>query len=134
MLLSTDPVARRLTADGDIDVSSGRTALVAGIEGFTAGAQARLQLVRGELFTNRRRGMPYLENRYVPARDALLGSSFDERKVRAAFRDALSDTPGFDRLLRLEVVFDAKTRRAAVTWQARTVFGDTPITTSEIGG
>ena len=130
-IASTDPVARRLTADGDLDVSDGRSQFVAGLEGFVAGANARLRQVRGAWFADRRRGMPYYENAYVGPTEAILGQAFDEPKARAAYAAAIAETPGFGALLRLELAFDRTTRRLTVTWQARTAFGDTPATVLE---
>ena len=82
---------------------------------------------RGELFYDRTRGVPYLENEHVAPADALLGQPFDEGKLRRAYESAIMDTPGAQRMLRFEVSFDGRARKATVTWQARTVFGDTPV-------
>jgi hypothetical protein len=130
-LASTDPVALLLTADGDLDLTDNRGSFVAGLEGFVAGALARLRLVRGEFFADRRRGMPYRENKYVPTSDAILGEVFDEAKVRAAYAAALAEVPGFGELTSLSIAFNTTTRRLTVTWQARTQFGDTAVTSTE---
>lgn len=130
-LASTDPVVRKLTADGDLDLTAGRSQFLSGLDGFVVGANARLKLVRGEWFADRRRGMPYVENAYVDATEAILGQPFDEAKARLAYTAAISETPGFGALLRMELAFLSTTRRLIVTWQARTVFGDTPVTVLE---
>jgi hypothetical protein len=130
-LASTDNVCRKLTADGDLDISAGRSQFLSGIEGFVAGVHARLRLVRGEWFANRQRGMPYRENAYVPTSEAILGEVFDEGKVRSAYAAAIAETPGFGELLLMEIAFNRTTRRLTVTWSARTAFGDTEPTTEE---
>lgn len=130
-IASTDNVVRRLTADGDLDISAGRSVFLAGLEAFVVGANARLRLVRGEWFADRTRGMPYVENAYVLATDALLGQAFDEAKARLAYATAIRETPGFGELLVMQLAFDRVTRRLTVTWQARTAFGDTPVTVQE---
>ena len=131
-LASTDRVVRKLTADGDLDISAGRSQFLAGLEAFVVGANARLRLTRGSWFRDRARGMPYVENDYVRSVDALLGQPFAESKFRAAYQAAIAETPGFDRMLRFEVAFNTATRRARVTWQARTRFGDTPTVVEEV--
>ena len=131
-VLSTDAVARRLTADGDLDISAGRTQFVAGLEGVAAGIKARLDLIRGEFFADRFAGMPYLEGIYVPARDALLGQAFDESKVRTAYAAAILSTPGVYRTKRLDIAFNNRTRKCSVTYVASTIFGDTAVTTVEV--
>lgn len=130
-LASTDNVARLLTADGDLDISANRSSFVAGLAGFVQGANARLQLVRGELFSDRSRGLPLVENDHVKASEAILGQPFDEVKIRTAYTAAIADTPGFGKMLKMVVTFTASTRRTLVTWQARTQFGDTPVVVQE---
>lgn len=131
-IASTDSVVRRLTADGDLDISAGRSVFLAGLEAFVVGANARMTLVRGEWFADRTRGMPYRENAYVTADEALLGQAFNESKARLAYTAAISETPGFGALVSMAVTFDRTTRRLTVTWQARTQFGDTPVTVTEV--
>jgi hypothetical protein len=130
-IASTDAVVRKLTADGDLDISAGRSQFLAGIEAFVVGANARMKLVRGELFSDRTRGMPYVENDYVLASAAILGQPFDEGKARLAYTAAIGETPGFGAMLSMAITFNATTRRQAVTWQARTQFGDTPVVVQE---
>lgn len=131
-IASTDSVVRKLTADGDLDVSAFHSQFLAGLQAFIVGANARLQLVRGEWFADRGRGMPYRENAYVLPDDALLGQPFDESKSRLAYTAAISETPGFGELLKMEIVFNRTARRQTVTWQARTQFGDTPVVVQEV--
>jgi hypothetical protein len=130
-LASTDAVVRKLTADGDLDISAGRSQFLAGLDGFVIGANARMKLVRGEWFNDRTRGMPYVENDYVGASEALLGQPYDEAKARLAYTAAITETPGFGQMLQMRLAFNATTRRLLVTWQARTAFGDTPVTVQE---
>lgn len=131
-MLSTDAVARRLTADGDLDISAGRSQFVAGLDGVAAGIRARLELIRGEFFWDRAAGVPYLENDYVTARDALLGQAFNEARARTAYAAALLSTPGALKIGRLDIAFDSRTRACRITYQVSTIFGDTAVTTVEV--
>ena len=131
-MLSTDAVARRLTADGDLDISGGRSQFVSGLEGVDAGIRARLELIRGEFFWDRGAGVPYLENDYVTARDALLGQAFNESRARTAYAAALLSTPGVLKVGRLDIAFDNRTRACRITYQVSTIFGDTAVATVEV--
>ena len=131
-LLSTDPVGRLLTADGDRDLSAGRSQFAAGLVAFAQGANARIKLIKGELFVNRTLGVPYVENAYVTADEALIGQGFDEAKARRAFTTAIAATPGFGSLTSMVIAFDKTTRGMTVTWAARTAFGDASSTV-EVG-
>lgn len=130
-MLSTDAVARRLTADGDLDISAGRSTFVAGVEGVAQGIAARLELIRGEFEWDRTAGFPLYENDYVSPRTAIMGQAFNESKLRSAFLVAVLSTPAVVAVPKLEIAWSARTRKATVTYVARTLFGDTPPTTVE---
>lgn len=127
-LLSTDPVGRLLDADGDIDISTGRTRFASGLTAFAQGANARIRLVKGEWFLNRAVGVAYAQNAYVTAAQALLGAAFDEAKARREFTTAISGTPGFGSMVSMVIAFGKATRKLTVTWTARTSFGDVTST------
>mgnify|MGYP001810438311 CR=1 FL=1 len=131
-MLSTDAVARRLTADGDLDISAGRSTFVAGVEGVAQGVAARLALIRGEFEWDRTAGFSLYENDHVAPRAAIMGQAFNEAKLWSAFLLAVLSTPAVVAVPKLEITWSARTRKAAVTYVARTLFGDTPPTTVEI--
>lgn len=131
-MLSTDAVARRLTADGDLDISASRSTFVAGVEGVAQGVAARLALIRGEFDWDRTAGFPLYEGPHVSSRTAIMGQAFNEAKLRAALLTAILSTPAVVRVPRLEIAWSARTRKATVTYVARTQFGDTPPTTVEV--
>jgi hypothetical protein len=77
--------------------------------------------------------VPWLQRDGVSAARAILGQRFSAAKLRAEMRRAILRTPGVVEILRLEVVFDAATRAATVTWRARCAFGDTELETLSVG-
>jgi hypothetical protein len=112
-LLSTDPVAIRLTADDDIDLTNGLV-LTSGLEAVAIGIRVRLLMFRGEWFLNLRTGVPWLVNATVPAGEALLR------------------TPGVKAITTLRVTYANSTRLMSITWAVSTVFGDTDADTLEL--
>lgn len=133
-LLSTDPIDIWIDpATGDIP-PTGDLAMSSGVAAVVQGARIRLGLFKGELFCNLDQGVAWLERPgTVPASRAILGQKFDRAKALREFRDALlgtptsSGVPGITALLKLDVQFDSGSRVMTVTWQASTVFGDTPV-------
>ncbi len=126
-LSSTDPVTFKLTADGDIDRTRGRTSLVAGVEAFAQGVKSRLELVQGQWYLDRTAGMPMLENEWVPPRDAILGQPYAPQKLRRAVNRQFLRTPGALRLTQYSSSFDGTTRRAGVKARGQCVFADTGV-------
>lgn len=131
-MLSTDRVARLLTADGDINISAGRGQFASGLTAFIQGANARILLIKGELILDRTKGVPYAENQYVKPSEALIGQKFDEAKARRAFTTAIAGTPGFGSMLSMAIAFSKETRGLTLTWRAATAFGDTEVVTVEV--
>ena len=131
-MLSTDHVGFLHDADGDLDLSTGRLQLAAGLAGAKQGVDARIRLVRGEWFLNRAAGIAYYENDYTTAAQALLGQRYDEGKVRREFRAAILDCPSIAAVTRLEIAFNPSTRKLTVTWAARCAFGDLVTGATEV--
>lgn len=122
MPLSTDPIDIAIDpATGDIIIPPRPSAGVA-----AAVQQARICLLacKGEWFLDLDNGVPYLERDGVTAQEALLGQRFDRNKTMAIFRTALARATLLTQIVSLEVSFDATTRVLAVSWSARTSFGD----------
>ena len=122
-LLITDPVCFRRDENGDIKFP---LELASGLEAAAIGVRARLALFRGEVFSDLDAGVPWTANDVVPEREAVLGQTFDEPKARAALRAVILTTPGVVEVPVLLLAFDATERKLAVTFVARTAWGDTP--------
>lgn len=132
-LSSTDPVGFKLTDDGDLDVTGGRATLVGGVVGFVQGVKARLELVRGQFYLNRKAGLPLIENRFVPPREAIMGQPYAHEKLRRAFGAQFMATPGALRMTQFASKFDGALRRATVTARGKVFFADTgELDTGEI--
>lgn len=130
-MTSTDPLTLQLAADGDIDISGGRSKLASGLRGVALCAAARIETFRGELFWDRTVGFPALPNAYVSESDAVLGDQFDVRRLREVFRAELLTVPAADELTSFTPNFDRRTRIARPRWTLRAVFDDS---TSSVTG
>lgn len=127
-MLESAPVCLLLDSiTGDLSITAGRTSFTSGLTAAVQGARARMGLIRGEWFLNIDAGVPYFERDNVATAAALLGQPYDALKVRAAMRAAILSTPAISEIILLNVEQDPTTRTVTVTWQARTLFGDTPV-------
>lgn len=124
-LLITQNVGLLLKSNNDIDFTTRRMAFAKGLDGVVQGARTRMYLVRGELFYNLDRGVPYFARDGVPRATALFGQKFSVVRARAAFRPAILATPGVLAIKSMRVDFAGDTRTLAVTWRATTIWGDT---------
>lgn len=116
-----------LDDDGDLVVDSdAHFTPVDSVQAVAQGIRLRLQLFRGELFWNTDAGMPYLRRDDMAEGEAILGSKFDELKVRAAFRAEIVKAPGVGTLDELVVTFNRATRATLVRWHVTTTDG-TPL-------
>ncbi len=125
-LLVTQPVGMLLTSGRDIDFSARRLQFAAGLAGVVQRVRTKMLLVRGEMFFNLDLGVPWLPREGTPRSIALLGSKFSAIKARAALRPPILTTPGVLGIAKMLITFDGATRTMATTWQANTVWGDTP--------
>lgn len=128
-LLITDPVCFRRDENGGLKFP---LELASGLEAAAIGAKARLALFAGEWFADLEAGVRYVANATVEERAAILGQAYEPAKARAEFRRELLTTPGVVDVPTLELALDPAERRLAVTFVARTVWGDTPPTTLEL--
>jgi hypothetical protein len=124
MPLITDPIDLALDTSGDVVVTKGELSFTSGLEGVAQGVRQRLLTFQGEWFLDLDHGVPYFEN--------ILGQRFDETAVRVAFAEAITSTPGVNRLLKLVTEFNRSNRLLSVTWEANTIFGNTPADTLEV--
>jgi hypothetical protein len=135
--LTTDEIDIAIDAStGDIP-QFGDLSMSVGVPAIVQGARIRMRMYAGEWFLNLALGVAYFARTGIPAERALLGQKFDRNKTMREFRGVLLGDPsrGIDPLPGilavpvLDVTFDGKSRTLAVTWQASTHFGDTPIDT-----
>lgn len=106
----------KLDDDGDLIIPLQFTR---GIKAVAQAIRLRLELIRGELFLDRLKGIPYLPNDYVSETDAILGGKFQESKMREEFRKAITSAPGVIQLLELELSFSSSTRVMVVSWTVK---------------
>jgi hypothetical protein len=114
----------QLSADGDIDIQGGRSKFASGLAGAALCAAARLEVARGELFWARNVGFPTLPNAFVADGDAVLGDTFDARRLREVHRVELMTVPGAVELTDFSANIDRATRRARPRWSLRVTFSD----------
>jgi hypothetical protein len=126
--LETDPQDVAIAADGDIEIGPEGLRLVFGIEAVVQAVRFRLQFYRAEWFLNMGLGIAYYEE--------LLGDASKipgiEARAISTFRAVILGVPNIVEVLSLEVKVDRTTRKMAVSWQARTQFGDTPTDLLEV--
>ena len=130
-MLATDSIDLLLNAvTGDLAIPP---VLSSNFAGVVQAARVRLATIAGEWFLDLDAGVPYYERSGVAAAKAIFGQKFDQAKAIAAFRTAILSTPGIVSISTLTVFFTGTTRAITVQWQARTVFGDTPVDTLALG-
>lgn len=127
-LLIGDPVVFKRDTDNRLIFP---LSFATGLEAVQIGIRTRLLMCRGEWFLDLFKGVPYLptDDGTVSETDAILGQPFDPVKVRAAMLDLILEVPGVLDVPVFRVSFDAAERVLAITWVARTRFGDTPLDT-----
>lgn len=137
-MLSTDPVTLKLDANGNLDVAAlatrGLGAFDTGIAAVVTGVRTRILLIAGEWFLNIDAGVPWYERDGVDPATVILGSKYDEARIRPSVLRAILSTPGVVEVTALRIEFETATRNVVVTWQARTRFGDTEPDTLTVTG
>lgn len=133
-MLSTDPQCVLLDADGDIDISAGRTQFASGLAAAAQQADARIETTRGELPWDRTIGFPLQPNAFVSSIDAVTGDRFDAARTEAAIREALLLTPNSTSVEKLALNFDSRFRKVRPVFQLRIGFDDvTSVITGTAG-
>lgn len=123
-LLSTDPVDWALDpATGDLIMPIRYTR---GLEAVAQGIRVRINLVRGELFTDLDAGVPYLPGNGVDPTLVIMGGRFDPVRAEAALRAAILRTPGVRRIESLVIGFENRTRTLTATIVVIAGFDDVP--------
>ena len=96
----------KLTADTEIDLSSGGAELATGIDAISQDLKARFQMVKGEWFRNADAGFPWFEKVFIKGPDLAL--------LKALFRSVILGTPGIDRLDDLVLDFTGSMRNLTI--------------------
>lgn len=122
-----------LTTAGDIDFTARRRQWASGVEGAVQGVRWRMRLIRGELFYNLGIGVPWYLRDGVPKEIAILGRRFALEKMRTALRAPILATPGIRSIIRLDILFDAATRKASADWEANTIWSEPAQDISPLG-
>jgi len=115
--LENDPQDILMDDDGDIVLDEQGLHFVSGLQAVVQGARIRMGMFAEEWFLNLDIGIPYYEE--------IMFENYDEPTARAEFIAAILDVPGIVEVISLTLALDS-TRTLTVTWQARTLFGDTP--------
>lgn len=111
-----------LDADGDLVVDTDAH-LTTGLDAVAQEIRIRVQMFRGECFTDLDFGIPYLPRDGVPVSEALLGERFNQVRALTAFRAAIAAAPHADTIDSLSCTFDRPTRTMSVDWRVITAFG-----------
>jgi hypothetical protein len=121
--LETDPIRLAVDENRNLIVP---LRWAKGVEAVVQGIDARLRLIKGEVFWDLDAGVPWFENDTVDANEAIMGQPFDDSKIRAVLRKAILDTPNTNEAdITLTLSFDGTTRTMTVDWEVGTLFGDT---------
>ena len=81
-------------------------------------------LFRGEWFLDLEAGVPYYQD--------ILGQDFNQDEILDIFRPVILGIEDVQELLVLTATENTQTRIATITFQTRTTFGDTDLSTEEI--
>lgn len=132
--LSTDPLDIGLDpATGDLQIINGDFVITSGETGVAQLCRIAVMLVRGEWFLDLDAGIPYYARDGVPDNDAIMGQPYNDPKIRAAYRDALTAVQGVGTVDSVTTSFAPGTRTLTVTWTVVTDFGDTITDTLALG-
>lgn len=133
-ILSTDPIDFPLDpVTGDLVIANGRLIATTGLTAVVQGVRRRIQMIAGEWYLDLDYGVRWFERAGVPAASAIFGQKFDQAKCDLELRRAILATPGVTSVIKMDISYSSTTRALSVSWQARCVFGDTPVDTIAIG-
>ena len=119
-MLETDPVDFALDADGDLDivVATGLR-FVSGLEGVEQLCRIAVQTFKGEWFADLDLGVDWF--------GLILGKPFNENTIRSELRRVLLTVPNVTDVLAVVPTFNRATRTLDISWQTRTVWGDSVV-------
>ncbi len=103
----------KLTASGDLDLSTNDIQIIDGIDAIRQELQIRYRFFLGEWFLNAEEGVPYIEN--------ILKKNPSDAQVRNILTEVARTTPGVDQVQSFTADLDSATRRLTVTLDAGVV-------------
>lgn len=116
----------QLDADGDVDLSDGRSfAWVADVPAIAQHAKFRLQQVKGEWMLDVDAGLDWFGE--------ILGLGITDDQVEAEVRRVLDGTPGIASVYSVTLTRDTGQRSIALAVQATTDTGELVELTAEVG-
>ncbi len=125
-LLVDDPIDLLLDeTTHDIVIADGDFVFSRGLQGLAQAIKIAVEMIRGEWFSDLDEGVPWFERDGVDASEALLGQKFNEGKIVAAIRDAILSIPYEVEIKTIAATFDRTTRTVSMSWDVKTVWGDT---------
>lgn len=122
-LLETDPVDWKIDrATWDLVIPLQH---VSGGEGVAQRIAIKMKLIRGELFTDQTKGMPWFEGQGVDPDVVILGNPFNEALAKNEARKIIASIEGADQIESLTATFDNATRIMTIAFRCSTIFGGT---------
>ena len=106
----------KLDSNHDLVIENGDLVLAEDTEAIAQHLEIRLKMFKGEWFRNPNEGMPYFQR--------ILKKQPTLQSVVSVFREAIINTPGVDRIEKINTAFDAKTRTFSLSFRARTTEGE----------
>lgn len=116
----------KLTAAGDLDLSSGDLVILEGINATSQRLERKLRMFQGEWFLDERLGVPYFQD--------ILVKNPKTNVIMSIYREAISEDEAVTALNNLELNFDSVARKLFVTFEAETVDGPLSFDTEFIIG
>ena len=125
MPLLTDPIDLKIDSlTGELSLDGDDLTFSTGVDAVAQGLKQRILLFKGEWFANLDEGVPYYDNEET-GEVGILGSKFNEERIRAAIRSVILATPGVSSIRSLSAQYDGATRTVTIAWNVVTTFGDT---------
>jgi hypothetical protein len=113
--------SRKLTTDGDIDLSQGKSVYVENEDKVAQILRIRLHFYEGEWFLDTRLGIPYFSKVFI--------KQYSENEIAFIFKKCILDTEGVKSILDYQQTFS--NRSFTIKFTVNTIFG--PVTDSITG-
>lgn len=105
----------KLTASGDLDLSTGDLVILTGVEATAQRLRRKLKFFLGEWFLDTRLGIPYFES--------ILVKSPQTNVILSLYRKVITTDEAVVSLSNLALVYDGENRTLAITFHAETIDG-----------
>lgn len=111
-----DPIAWALDASGDREIlATTGSRFTTGLEAVKQNVEAAIQLVEGEWFLDKERGVPLFTE--------VLGVKFDKGGILTIYRDIIEAVPDVTSIVTLTATFEGSTRVSDLFFEVLTPFG-----------